>query len=63
MSQRGNEGKRIWRERGPVLAQEITDEITTKSTERMNTWVEQGRIPRWIRIKARLQGRPVELPR
>jgi hypothetical protein len=59
MSQRGDEGKRIWRERGDALGHEISDQITAEANERMEGWARAGRIPLWIRAKARLRGRPM----
>jgi len=63
MSQRSEQGKRVWRERGPALGQEIGDQIIADSNERMDGWVAAGRIPWWIRAKARLRGRPLPVLR
>lgn len=63
MSQRGNQGRRMWQERRGTLAAEITDRITAESTERLRMWVSNGRVPWWIRVKARLRGRPIDLRR
>lgn len=52
MSKRGRKGKRVWRERGPAVAQEISEQITSEATERMNGWVKRGRVPWWVRAKA-----------
>ncbi len=66
MSRRSVEGKRIWRERGDKLAAEITDritdQITAESRQQMHSWAAAGRIPLWVRIKARLRGRRIDLP-
>jgi hypothetical protein len=61
MSQRGRQGRQIWRRRRDTLATEIADQITAASSEQMRTWATNGRVPWWIRIKTRLQRRPIDL--
>ncbi len=61
MSQRGEQGRQIWRARRDTLATEIADQITAASMQQLHTWATNGRVPWWIRLKARLQRRPIDL--
>jgi hypothetical protein len=62
MSRRGRAGKQSWRDRQPADGQELADEITARAAEQQRRWAEQGRMPGWIRAKARLRGWRATLP-
>jgi hypothetical protein len=61
MSHRGKQGRQIWRARRDTLATEIADQITASSIEQLRTWARNGRVPWWIRLKARLQSRSLDI--
>ena len=59
MSKRSREGKRIWRGHDRERGTEIADQITTEAGEQMRTWEADGRVPWWVRVKARWRGRRI----
>ena len=59
MSARGRAGKQQWQARQPGYGQELAEAITARSADQMDSWVERGRVPWWIRVNARLRGQPI----
>jgi hypothetical protein len=62
MTARSKAGKALWQERKDSYADELTDQITTRASARMDAWAARGRIPRFIRAKAFARGQLIVLP-
>jgi hypothetical protein len=60
MSSKGRAGRQGWQARREVFADELADRIAASAADRMRVWSDRGRVPRWVRVKARLRGRRLE---
>lgn len=55
MSRQSPAGRQRRQARREVFAQELADQITAEATEQMQSWSDRGRVPWWVRAKARLR--------
>jgi hypothetical protein len=62
MSAQSKAGKAKWQARQGSYAQELTNQITTRASARMDAWTAQGRIPLFIRAKVFARGHRIALP-
>jgi hypothetical protein len=56
MSRKSNEGKAAWAARSACYHEELGEQITARAVGQMGCWACRGRIPRRVRLYARLRG-------
>ncbi len=61
MSRQGSVGRQRWHAQRVTFAQELAGRITADATDQMQRWSERGRIPWWVRAKARLRHRVMQI--
>jgi hypothetical protein len=66
MSAKSKAGQVRWQGRQGSCKQDLTDDVTnqinTGASARMNAWTARGRIPLWIRAKAAVRGQRIAQP-
>ncbi|MGH2719619.1 MAG: hypothetical protein ACRDJU_13735 [Actinomycetota bacterium] len=59
MSAKSEAGKREWEQRRGSYGAELRAQIEQAAAERKQAWADLGRVPVFIRLKARLRGAAV----
>ncbi len=62
MSARSRQGKHDWQQRHPDYAGELREQIIAGAGARWAGWAARGRVPWWVRAKARIRGRQLPAP-